>query len=133
MNTFKILIEKLFKFAIVGLSGIVVDFSITWLLKEKIKLNKYISNTIGFSVAVTTNFFLNYIWTFKNSNSNITADFQIFFIIAIVGLLLNNLFIYLMHGIKKYNFYLAKATAVILVFAWNFTANYFFNFHAVSK
>jgi hypothetical protein len=27
-------------------------------------------------------------------------------------------------------FYIAKALAIICVFAWNFTTNYFFNFHS---
>jgi putative flippase GtrA len=110
------------------LYGIFIDFSITWLLKEKVRLNKYFANTTGFSVAVANNFFLNYIWTFKGSNGNITTAFGLFFAIAIVGLLFSNLFIYLLYGIQENNFYLSKGIVIILVFAWSFSANYLFNF-----
>jgi len=43
MDTFQELIFKIIKFGLVGVSGIGVDFFVTWLLKEKIQLNKYIS------------------------------------------------------------------------------------------
>ena len=36
---------KFIKFGIVGGTGIIVDFSITWICKEKLQLNKYISNS----------------------------------------------------------------------------------------
>ena len=39
---------KFIKFLIVGVSGLIIDFGLTYLCKEKIKLNKYLSNSIGF-------------------------------------------------------------------------------------
>lgn len=97
------------------------------------KLNKYIANAIGFSAAVISNFFLNYLWTFKEVSVNVVNAFWIFFLVALIGLLLNSFFIYLLHGNRKINFYLSKAIAIILVFCWNFGANFFFNFHSVVK
>ena len=35
------------KFCVVGGTGVVVDFGITFLFKEKLKLNKYIANSHG--------------------------------------------------------------------------------------
>ena len=121
---------KMLKFGIVGLSGMCIDFSITWVCKEKVKLNKYIANTIGFSVAVVNNFFLNYIWTFKGVNSIIPSAFGLFALFAIIGLILNNLFVYLFHGLGSLNFYPSKLLAIVGVFIWNFSYNYFFNFHS---
>ena len=43
---------KLLRFGVVGLSGMVIDFSITWLVKERLRWNKYLANTFGFSLAV---------------------------------------------------------------------------------
>ncbi len=45
------LIIKFLKFGIVGLSGTAIDFLFTWICKEKLKWNKFISNSIGFSIA----------------------------------------------------------------------------------
>ena len=36
----------------------IVDFGMTWLCKEKLRWNKYLSNSIGFVLAATNN----YIW-----------------------------------------------------------------------
>ena len=133
MDTFQIFIQKLLKFGIVGLSGICVDFFITWMLKEKLRLNKYVANSAGFSTAVASNFFLNFTWTFKGTITGIPAAFVLFFSIALVGLLLNSGFIYAFHERKKINFYISKAGAILFVFLWNFGANYFLNFHSIIK
>ena len=53
------------KFCVVGGTGVVVDFGITFLFKEKLKLNKYIANSLGFMAAASTNYLLNRWWTFR--------------------------------------------------------------------
>jgi putative flippase GtrA len=103
------------------------------MLKEKLKSNKYVANTAGFSIAVANNFFLNYIWTFKGTVTGIPSAFGLFFAIALIGLLLNSCFIYAFHELKKVNFYISKTGAIIFVFFWNFSANYFLNFHSIIK
>ena len=45
------LIWKFVKFCVVGFSGMVVDFGVTWLCKEKLHWNKYLSNSLGFVLA----------------------------------------------------------------------------------
>ena len=124
------LFQKMLKFGIVGLSGMCIDFFITWVCKEKIRLNKYIANTIGFSVAVINNFCLNYIWTFKGVHNSIPSAFGLFVLFALIGLILNNFFIYLFNDVGSLNFYLSKGLAIGGVFLWNFSSNYFFNFHS---
>lgn len=121
---------KLTKFGIVGLSGMMIDFLTTWLCKERLLMNKYVANSLGFSLAVVNNFFLNYKWTFEAKDNNISIDFIKFILFAIIGLGLNNLFLFFFHSKLKIRFYIAKALAIICVFAWNFTTNYFFNFHS---
>ena len=38
------------------------------MLNEKLRLNKYVANAVGFSVAGVSNFFLNYAWTFSRKD-----------------------------------------------------------------
>ncbi len=121
---------KIVKFGIVGLSGMVIDFLITWVCKEKLLMNKYIANSLGFSVAVVSNFFLNYYWTFQKNDNNINIDFIKFILFALIGLAINNSFLLFFHSKLKISFYFAKALAIACVFVWNFTSNYFFNFHS---
>jgi putative flippase GtrA len=117
---------KFLKFIIVGFSGMVIDFSVTILLKEKLKIHRYIANSAGFIAAATSNYFFNRWWTFHSTNPKIVAEYGTFIVISIIGLLINNLFLYLFE--KKMNFYLAKFLAIIVTSIWNFGANYYLNF-----
>ena len=89
------MIEQFLKFCIVGGSGVFVDFGITYLCKEWLRLNKYVANSLGFLCASTTNYILNRIWTFHNENPDITGQYLRFLGIAAVGLVINNLTIWL--------------------------------------
>lgn len=121
-------ILKFLKFGITGFIGMVVDFGVTYLLKEKAKWNKYLANTTGFILAVVNNYILNRVWTFKSTNPQWLAEFEKFLFLSIIGLCINNLIIYLLTEKRKTNFYIAKAIAVVIVVLWNFFSNYFFTF-----
>lgn len=108
--------------------GVFVDFGITYLCKEWLRLNKYLANSLGFLCASTSNYVLNRIWTFHNENPDIAGQYLRFLGIAAVGLVINNLTIYLLHERWKLNFYLAKLFAIGVVTFWNFFMNYFFTF-----
>lgn len=120
-------IIKFFKYGLVGLSGVFVDFAFTWFCKEVLKFNKYVANSIGFTVAVSTNYLLNRVWTFS-SKSSVVKEYSLFFGISIIGLLLNNFLIYIFNDKLKINFYVAKIFAIAVVTIWNFLANYFITF-----
>ena len=122
------LILKFLKFCIVGFSGMVVDFGFTWLCKEKLKWNKYVSNSIGFVLAATNNYIWNRWWTFQSDNANIPIEYGKFLVISVIGLGLNNLVVYLLHEKMKLNFYFAKLIAIGVVTIWNFVMNYRFTF-----
>jgi len=121
------MIFKLFKFVIVGFSGMVIDFSITILLKEKLKIHRYISNSAGFTVAASSNYLLNRLWTFESNNPKIVVEYSSFIVISIIGLAINNLFLFLFEKIFK--FYPAKFSAIVVTTLWNFLANYYLTFN----
>jgi putative flippase GtrA len=128
-NIFNIaFLTKFIKFAIVGFSGLFVDFGLTWLFKERIHFPKFIANAIGFSTAATSNYFLNRIWTYKSTNPDVILEYSEFFAISLIGLALNTFIIWLLNEKLKMNFYLAKAIATVIVTIWNFGANTFFTF-----
>lgn len=115
------------KFGITGASGMVVDFSLTWFFKDVVHINKFLANAIGFTAAVISNYFINRIWTFKNKDK-VGRQLAAFITVSLIGLLLNSFFIYLFNHFLLINFYISKAMAIVLVFFWNFSANYFFVF-----
>jgi putative flippase GtrA len=120
--------SQLIKFALVGITGMGLDFGTTWLLKEKIKINKFVANACGFSIAVVNNFILNKYWTFDNQNPIATEQFVKFLVISIVGLGINSLLLFILLKKIKGNFYLVKLAVIGLVFFWNFSANYLYTF-----
>jgi len=121
-------IYKFLKFGLVGCSGMVVDFGVTWLCKEKLKWNKYLSNSLGFVLAATNNYIWNRLWTFHSASNEVSREYSAFLFIALIGLGLNNLIIYLLHDVLKMNFYLSKLCAIACVTIWNFLMNYFITF-----
>jgi putative flippase GtrA len=119
---------RLFKFAVVGLTGMAIDFSITWFCKEKLLLNKYIANSLGFCCAVTNNFLLNRYWTFTSNGYSFGEQFAKFAMVSLAGLLINNVLLYFLSKYIKTNFYLIKLTVTGLVFFWNYFINFLFTF-----
>jgi putative flippase GtrA len=124
----KTFLLKFVKFCMVGFSGVFVDFGVTYFFKEIVKLQKYVANAIGFTTAATTNYVLNRIWTFNSHNPHIFQEFSRFFFIALIGLGINSLIIYIFSGKFRWNFYLAKLIATIVVTLWNFLINAYFTF-----
>jgi putative flippase GtrA len=120
---------SLLKFGITGSSGLLIDFSLTWIFKDELHINKFVANSIGFSAAVISNYFINRYWTFSERDRvKVGRQLPSFILVSLIGLALNSCFIYILNELFFLNFYLSKAIAVILVFFWNFTANYFFVF-----
>nr|NQU90451.1 GtrA family protein [Bacteroidota bacterium] len=120
--------RKFVKFGIVGFSGLFVDFGITWLTKEKIKVQKYMANAIGFCSAATTNYFFNRVWTFQSTNPEIAIEYSQFLVISLIGLGINTLILWLIVSKLKLNFYVSKFFAIMVVTIWNFFANLYFTF-----
>jgi len=122
-------ILKFLKFAAVGFSGLLVDYTFTYIFKEFLKVQKYIANSIGFTIAASTNYILNRVWTFESDNPDIAVEYTEFLVISIIGLGINNLILWLIVSRLKINFYLAKFFAICVVTLWNFLANFFITFN----
>ena len=99
------------KFCVVGASGMAVDFGITFLGK-----------------AASTNYVLNRLWTFHSRDPQVAQQYMQFIGISAIGLLINNLIIYLLNDRARVGFYLSKLIAIGVVTLWNFFMNYFFTF-----
>nr|WP_240768584.1 GtrA family protein [Olivibacter sp. XZL3] len=81
--------RKVLKFAITGSIGFIIDFLVTWLFRERIGLNQYAANGIGFSVAMLNNFYLNEIWTFSDKETGTGRQLGYFILFSLIGLALN--------------------------------------------
>lgn len=125
----KLLSTRFLKFGLVGIIGMCIDFSVTWFCKEKLKINKYLANSLGFSLAVINNFLLNRYWTFENNTHPFAGQFAKFILVSVTGLLINNVLLYLLVKNAKKNFYLLKLVVIGIVFFWNYFVNFLFTFN----
>ncbi len=125
----KVLIYKFLKFAAVGFSGLFVDFGVTYIFKEKIKINKYVSNAMGFICAATTNYILNRLWTFQSTSDDVATEYGSFMVVSAIGLGINSLVLWILTDKLKWNFYLSKIFAIGCATMWNFFANLMFTFN----
>jgi putative flippase GtrA len=125
------LFHKFLKFGVVGLTGVLVDFGITFLLKEKVKIHKYVANACGFMTAASSNYILNRVWTFQSNDPHVMIEYSKFIFISVIGLGINSFILWLL--VSKYNkhFYVSKLFAIAITTIWNFAANLYFTFHYI--
>ena len=125
------MLYKFLKFCVVGVTGTIIDFGLTWICKEKLKIPKFVANAIGFVVAATSNYILNRVWTWGSTNEQVGVEYVKFFGVSLIGLGLNTLILYLLHEKMKLNFWFSKVVATGVVMVWNFLANHYFTFAGV--
>ncbi len=126
-SIFQVII-KIVKFCFVGGSGMMLDFLLTYLLKEKIKIHRYLANAAGFTCAACSNFLLNRYWTFESNSPELYQQFASFLFFSAVGLGINSFFLFFFEK-QNHPFYVSKFLAILITTIWNFTTNYFFTFH----
>lgn len=132
------IVQKFIKFGIVGATGFVIDFSLTYALIQLLACPEYVSNALGFTVAAGSNYVLNRVWTFHSRNPNVRGEFLRFFIVSLLGLGINNLILvgYIeflgcplsIYGWVLPAFWVAKILATGVVMVWNFAVNNRFTF-----
>jgi putative flippase GtrA len=91
--------------------------------------NKYVSNSLGFSIAASSNFLLNRYFTYQSKSPDIAAELYWFMGISIISLFIYNGIVWV--GINKLNFrfYSSKMLAIFFITFWNFFAHLFITFH----
>ncbi|HUW06698.1 MAG TPA: GtrA family protein [Williamwhitmania sp.] len=116
-------VAKFLKFGLVGISGLFIDFGITFLLRNKLKIHQYIANATGFITAASTNYILNRVYTFHSHNPHMLMEYGKFIGVSIVGLGINTFVLWLLVSKANWNFYFAKLFAIGAATMWNFIIN----------
>ena len=114
---------QLIRYTFVGGFAFIIDFSLLWFLTDICDIYYLISATISFFVGLIINFFLSKKWIFNKSKvDNKKLEFLFFALIGIVGLGLNDLFIWFLTDYCNIHYLVSKIIAVFLVYLWNFCA-----------
>jgi putative flippase GtrA len=137
------------KFAIVGISGTLIDIGFFNLFNQRFGISPVTAKSLSFSVAVFNNFIWNRLWTYPESRQlPFSKQFSQYLLVSIIGLLINTTifavadqtFIHLFEKILPVNFIFSPtivghntsvAVATIVVLFWNYFANRFWTFRSI--
>lgn len=117
----KKLLNQILKFGVVGGLAFIIDYGILIFLTEVFHINYLISTTISFIVSVIFNYIMSLFWVFDvDENKNRTTVFSVFIILSVIGLLLNDLFMWVFVDGMSIHYLIAKIIATLLVMIYNF-------------
>lgn len=125
------------KFAVVGIIGSVVHFSVLNLGFQVLMLPKWLANPIAFTCAVISNFTWNRLWTFPESRGQgLWLQLGQFFVVNLAGLGINQAifltldrYVFAPWGALGTNVSLACAIGVVLF--WNFVINRIWTYRGI--
>ena len=117
----KKLLNQILKFGVVGGLAFIIDYGILIFLTEVFHINYLISTTISFIVSGIFNYIMSIFWVFDvDENKNRTTVFSVFIILSVIGLLLNDLFMWVFVDGMSIHYLIAKIIATLLVMIYNF-------------
>lgn len=92
----KNIISQFLKFGVVGVICFIIDFAL-YNLCNYIGFNYLISGVVGFVASVIANYLLSMKYVFKhNENLSRTKEITIYIILSVIGLILNEIILYLL-------------------------------------
>ncbi|MDP2947234.1 MAG: GtrA family protein [Nanoarchaeota archaeon] len=127
-KTDKIFVQ-MFRYTFVGGIAFVVDFCALAFFTEIIGIHYLVSAAIAFLLGLAINYILSTAWVFtKRTFKNKYIEFGFFALIGIVGLGLNELFIWFFTEHIHFYYLFSKIISTIFVYLWNFFARRFLLF-----
>lgn len=112
---------QIFKFGIVGVVATIIDFLFLYIFKEFLHLNVVVSNTLSFCISVIYNYIASVKWVFDvNHDKDPKKNFILFMIFSVIGLLINDLIVWVCTLKIQIYYLLSKVIATIIVMVFNF-------------
>jgi dolichol-phosphate mannosyltransferase len=118
---------KVFKFGIVGISGIFVNMGVLYYLKEYVGLYYLIAGFLAIELAILNNFIWNDLWTFRQAYSlKLSSTWHrliLFHAVSAGGLVINMGILYLFTSVFGVYYLLSNLIGILIGFIWNFFVN----------
>ncbi len=124
--------EELGKFCAVGAVGYAINLGVYAAVLQA-GVHYLVAATCSFLVAVTSNYFWNRVWTFRDRRAGVAAQGMRFFLVSLVSLGANLLVLHVLISVGAGKL-VAQAIAIVLVTPLNFIGNKLWSFRrAVSS
>lgn len=113
---------QLVKFGLIGVAATVIDFAVLTGLTEWFGVYYLLSAAAGFILANIFNylFSMRYVFESRFSEAEKHKEFLLFVALSVVGLGLNQLFLWLFVEFAGLHYLVGKVLATALVMGWNF-------------
>ncbi len=120
---------QLFRYTFVGGTAFLLDFSALFLLTRYLGVHYLISAGLAFTLGLATNYVLSITWVFSvHRLANRAVEFGIFALIGVVGLALNEIFMWFFTEKVELHYLVSKIASTFFVYLWNFFARRFLLF-----
>jgi len=119
--------KRVFKFGLVGLSGILINLGILFFLVTYAGLDKDLASPVAIELSILNNFIWNDLWTFHPiENGRLSSRWHrlgAFNLVSVGGAVINyGIFLILTRWFSIY-YLIAQLTGILIAFAWNFFVN----------
>lgn len=116
--------RRMFKFALVGLTGVVVNLALLWLLHGRLGLNDLVAVPIAVEASILSNFFLNDRFTFKDrQRGHVAQRFLQFNIVSLLALVVNLVAYTILAKGMGVHYLVAEFIAIVVAFGVNYAGN----------
>ncbi|MDR2715783.1 MAG: GtrA family protein [Coriobacteriaceae bacterium] len=123
----KKLLAQIMKFSVVGVIAFLIDYGLMILLTEVFHVDYLVSATVSFTVAVVFNYLASMRYVFKHKEGlSRRREFIIFVVLSVIGLGLNDLFMWIGVSLFGIDYRITKIAATFIVTIWNFTTRKIF-------
>ena len=123
----KKLIAQFMKFGIVGVIAFVIDYGFMVLFTEVFGVPYLISTTVSFIISVIFNYFASMRFVFKRKDDmSRRREFIIFVVLSVIGLVINDVFMWLMVDFLFIDYRISKIVVTFIVAVWNFVTRKIF-------
>ena len=117
----KKLIAQLMKFGVVGVIAFIIDYGLMVLLTEVFGIDYLVSATVSFTVSVIFNYIASMRYVFRHREGmSKRREFIIFVTLSVLGLLINDLIMWVGTGLWGISYLITKIAATAVVMVYNF-------------
>jgi len=119
--------KKIFKFGLVGLSGIVVNMGVLYYLTEFVGFYYLLSSLFAIELSIVNNFIWNDLWTFKGTRQHRMSKrwhrLISFHAVSAGGLVINMGILFFLTSFAGVYYLISNIIGIMVGFGWNFWVN----------
>lgn len=120
-------IKQFSRHTIIGGTAFLIDYGLLIALTEHVGIHYLESATISFSISVIFNYFFSMRFVFeRREDLSRGMEALVFFLLSVVGLILNNFLLLKMVDLMEIHYTIAKLLATFVVTIYNFGSRKYF-------